>query len=165
MQRFDFKAGWVPGKTKIDADVLSRAPVDQPKPEDELAEAPPSNKVQQAVISVLEGSAAAVVDPVLDRIGQAAKVDATKVALRDTILHDFPNAKCTLPPNLKPYWAARHQLAIDDCDDLVVVGARVIIPEACRKKILQDLAIMHQEPRALSAGAFEHILAGHGPRY
>ena len=86
MQRFDFRAVWVPGKTNIDADALSRAPVDQPKPEDELAEGPPSNTAQQAVISVIEGSAAAVVDPVLDRIGQAAKVDATMVALRDTIL-------------------------------------------------------------------------------
>ena len=41
MQRFDFKATWVPGKSNTDADALSRAPFEQPKPEDELAEGTP----------------------------------------------------------------------------------------------------------------------------
>ena len=38
MQRCQFAAVWVPGKQNIDADALSRAPVDKATPADELAE-------------------------------------------------------------------------------------------------------------------------------
>ncbi|KZS16536.1 Uncharacterized protein APZ42_017711 [Daphnia magna] len=42
MQRYSFTASWVPGKHNFNADALSRSPVDQPCPSDEIAEGPHS---------------------------------------------------------------------------------------------------------------------------
>ena len=83
-------------------------------------------------------------DPVIERINQAARSDAVMCALRDAIVRGFPDSKRDLPAELKPYWGVRDRLAIDDRDDMIVVGARLVIPAACRKAILQDLAHMHQ---------------------
>ena len=83
-------------------------------------------------------------DPVFERIRRAAQVDDTMIALRETILRGFPNSKNDLQPTLKPFWAMRCQLAIDDRDDMIVAGLRIVVPEACRRKLLQDLVQMHQ---------------------
>ena len=64
MQRFDFVAKWVPGKTNVDADALARAPVAHPSKEDELAEGPLRATARQAIVAAIEGSAATVIDPI-----------------------------------------------------------------------------------------------------
>lgn len=95
-------------------------------------------------MAAIEGSEATVVDPVIERIKRAAQIDDTMIALRDAIARGFPNSKGDLPAALKPFWAMRSQLTIDDHDDMIVAGSRIVIPEACRRKLLQDLVQMHQ---------------------
>ena len=93
MQRFDFVAKWVPGKTNVDADALSRAPVAHPSKEDELAEGPLRATARQAIIAAIEGSAATVIGPVLEKIKQAAAKDSTMIDLKEMILNRFPNER------------------------------------------------------------------------
>lgn len=72
-------------------------------------------------------------------------VDETMIALREPIRQGFPNSKGDLLATLKPFWALRSQLTIDDRDDMIVAGSRIVVPEACRRKLLQDLDfMMHQ---------------------
>ena len=144
MQRYAFTARWVPGKSNADADALSRAPIKVAEPADELAEGPPSFAARVALIRAIEGSDLKVVDPVLEKVKVAASTDAEMTLLREQILAGFPNEKCNLQAALRPYWCVRDRLAIDESDDMIVVGARVVIPKSLRAAVLRDLIQMHQ---------------------
>ncbi len=50
--------------------------------------------------------------------------------MRTVIREGFPNEKHNLPVALRPYWDARHQLAIDENDDMIVFGARIVLPKS-----------------------------------
>ena len=144
MQRYRFKARWVPGKENVDADALSRAPVDKAVPEDELAEGVTSFSPRLALICAIEGSDETVIDPAIEKVKQAAAADPIMVQLKETILSGFPNDKCNLPVSLRPYWSVRERLAVDDQDGMVVLGARIVIPQSIRQDIIRDLLQMHQ---------------------
>ncbi len=144
MQRYAFTARWVPGKANVDADALSRAPANKPKPADQLAEGPPSFSARVALISAIDGSDPKVVDPVLERVKAIASADAEMQLLREQIIAGFPSEKCNLQAALRPYWCVRDRLAIDDTDDMVVVGSRIVIPKPIRAAVLRDLLQMHQ---------------------
>lgn len=49
-----------------------------------------------------------------------------------------------MPVALRPYWDARHQLAIDDTGDMLVFGARIVLPRSMVKETIQTLLGMHQ---------------------
>lgn len=70
-----------------------------------------------------------VVDPILEKIKVAANNDPVMKKLRYTIIQGLPNDKCNLEDNIRPFWNIRHQLAIDDTDNMTVVGARIVIPK------------------------------------
>lgn len=144
MQRYNFTASWVPGRDNSAADALSRAPVDQPSPSDELAEGPPSFSARLALVFAIAGSDPTVVDPVLVSIQDAAARDPVMLELRDAILRGFPNDKCNLSLALRPFWSVHDRLSIDDDDGMVMMGARIVVPESCRSGILRDLVRMHQ---------------------
>lgn len=144
MQRYAFRARWIPGKANLDADALSRAPVDTAVPDDELAEGAPSFPARLAVVGAIGGSDSAVVDPVLEKLKSAASVDPVMIELRQAIVHGFPNDKCNLSASLRPFWCVRDQLAIDSSDDMIVMGSRIVVPKVLQRAVLQDLLKMHQ---------------------
>jgi hypothetical protein len=61
MQRYVFRASWVPGKENVMADALSRSPVDRPSTEDEMAEGPQSFAARVNVVDTMETGPIAVV--------------------------------------------------------------------------------------------------------
>ena len=147
MSRFSFRARWVHGKEKIEADALSRSPVDQPTKDDLLGEDPMAYTAQKAVVGIIAewaGSKERPTDITLDSIKAAAAADHDLQDLRSTIMNGFPNEKTNLPVNLRPYWDKRESLAIDDHDDMIVCGARVVIPRAKVPEMLKILVGMHQ---------------------
>ena len=147
MQRYSFIARWVPGKQNVGADALSRAPVDQVTVGDEIGEGLPSFTAKVAMLSLSEISAStddATIDPVLQKIKRAAAIDPIMQKLKKQICVGFPNDKCNLDLDLRPYWCVKERLAIDESDDTIVVGPRVVIPQAVRADILQNLLLMHQ---------------------
>ena len=153
MQRYQFKAQWVPGKENVEADALSRSPVDtasssikhqQQHQENELAEEAVSFSAKLALINAISGSDTEVLDPVLERIKMTAQKDKQMIELRETIINGFPNDKCNLSLSLRPFVNIRSQLAIDETDGMIMAEARVVIPAKCRQPLLQDLISMHQ---------------------
>jgi hypothetical protein len=65
------------------------------------------------------------------------------VVLRTLIREGFQTKKGNLPVALRPFWDARHQLAIDDADDMLVYGARIVLPRSMVKETTQALVGMH----------------------
>ncbi len=126
MQRYSFTASWVPGKQNVMADALSRSPVDQPSPTDEIAEGPRSASERVHLMDVMEGSSSANPDILLSSVSAAPAVDPVMISLRRTILQGFPNDKCNLPLELRPFWQVRSQLSVDN--DIILVGPRVVLP-------------------------------------
>jgi hypothetical protein len=142
MQRYSFVASWVPGRNNVMADALSRSPVDQPSPTDEIAEGPHSASEHVHLMDVMEGSSSNNPDILLSSVSAASAVDPVLISLRHTILQGFPNDKCNLPLDLRPFWQVRSQLYIDG--DLILVGPRVVIPVSLRQEVLRRLLQMHQ---------------------
>ena len=66
------------------------------------------------------------------------------IQLKETVISGFPNDKCNLPTCIRPYWNVRERLAVDQDDGMLVLGARIIIPQAIRRDIIEDLLQMHQ---------------------
>ena len=85
-----------------------------------------------SIILNLEGSEEKLVDPVLEKIKRAAATDPIMVELKELILHGFPNEKCNLSYEMRPFWSTREKLAVDEGDAMIVVGARLLIPELLR---------------------------------
>ena len=130
MQRFSFIATWIAGKENKDADALSRAPIVAAVSEDELGEGALLMPARLSLLCAIEKSDPKVLDPILVRVKAAAAVDPIMEQLRRAIREGFPNDKCNLQPPLRPIWNMRHQLAIDEADDMVVAGSRVVVPKA-----------------------------------
>ncbi len=116
MARYNFTARWIPGHRNIEADALSRSPISPGAPSDELGEGPQTFTARITMIAIIAESAATNTDITLEKVKQAAEIDPVLVALRTVIREGFPNEKHNLPIALRPYWDARHQLAIDDND-------------------------------------------------
>jgi hypothetical protein len=62
------------------------------------------------------------------------------VELREDITNGFPTGKCNLLLSFRPFWNIWTQLAVNESDGMIMAGARIVIPESCRRLILQDLA-------------------------
>ena len=74
----------------------------------------------------------------------AAAIDPIIIQLKKMVISDFPNDKCNLPVCLRPYWSVRERLTVDQDDGMLVLGARIVVPQAIRRDIIKDLLEMHQ---------------------
>lgn len=130
---FMFDIKWVPGKTHLIADALSRAPAFQPA-EDDTAVA--------LTLSVCPRSASPI-DPALQRMIDGAIVDRNYQDIIQAIMNDV--ACDNLPPGhpgrlYKSIWGA---LSIYESCLLIYDGVRIVVPSALRPSILKNLHIAH----------------------
>ena len=77
-----------------------------------------------------------LIDPILERVKKAAATDPVTKELKSTIINGFLNDKCNLYQALPPFWNARHQLAIDETNDMFLVDTRLVISKKLRKAII-----------------------------
>ncbi len=113
MSRFSFHARWVPVKENVEADALSRSPVDQPTDADLLGEGPTSYTARKAVVNMIaewSGSKEGTADMTLESIKAAAAADRDLQELREVIMNGFPSEKTNLAINLRPFWSKRESL-------------------------------------------------------
>lgn len=143
MQRYAFTARCIPRKDTRDTDTLSRTPNSNPSTEDQLGEGPVSFTVINTILAMIDGSDAATLDPVLERVKAVAATDTTMQELRQVIWNGFPSEKCNLSEAIRPYWTVCSGLAIDDTDGMVVIAARLVIPKSLRHLVLRDLLLTH----------------------
>ena len=144
---YSFQASWQKGASHQIPDALSRAPVDQPTPDDEVVDDSPDPLHAAVVIglsSLTEGGVrlAPLQDETLEKIRAASVRDPEYGALVDVIKSGFPDHRQELRPDLRAYWSVRSMLAIDD--GFIVYGARLLIPQGLRRETLLRLHDGHQ---------------------
>ena len=144
LTQYSFTASWHKGVEHCAPDALSRAPISDPMPDEEVAEDALHAAVVAALTATSEDGAriAPLQDRTLDAVRAAAARDPEYTALRDTVLDGFPEHRFEAPLSVRPYWGIRDMLAVDD--NLVVYGPRLIIPGSLRREVLAGLHDAHQ---------------------
>jgi hypothetical protein len=115
---YTFEVSWVPGKTHLIADALSRAPVFPAEPD----------------LDIVMCARVSAADPQYKIIA-----DATDAAHQ--LLLEAVSAGKTLPPILSPFQEVFSELRVED--GLLLVGDRLVVPRQARRAILAALHASH----------------------
>ena len=141
-----FTAEWQAGKLLYIPDALSRAPVSDPTPEDELlcASAASSLRTVVTINSVVSSTESPPqdADRTLRELSAAAHNDQGYTRLLKCVTEGFPTNRYDLHNSLLPYWKLRDLLSSDG--NLVLYGARVVVPAALRRRTLTRLHDSHR---------------------
>ena len=119
-----FTAEWRSGAQHSIPDALSRAPVEQPSAEDAEEEEELNHLLRQTVmrniLAITEEGVrfSPLPDAPLAQVRAAAERDDEYQQLKQTIITGFPGTKGEVRDAVRPYWAMRDRLTIDD--DLIV---------------------------------------------
>ena len=127
---FSFSVEYVPGKTHLIADALSRAPIFSP-PEKELI------SVNQSFANKLAS------DPALQTFYDAANSDHN---YKSTVQALLAGKTPSVLPNNHPARTFRNiwdDLSVMDDTLLVLNDSRLVVPQACREQLLKNLHLSH----------------------
>jgi hypothetical protein len=153
-----FTTMWRKGREHAIPDALSRAPVNDPAPDDEAANSDVKTCSQRTIINRIAHISAEsgrdtcitdaadvhthLPDPLVEEIRAVAATDGDYTALISAIESGFPERRDRTPASVATYWGIRHQLTVDD--GIVLFGSRIVIPQAVRKNVLKKLHAAHQ---------------------
>ncbi|XP_064483051.1 uncharacterized protein K02A2.6-like [Ornithodoros turicata] len=128
LMRYTYEITYVPGKDLLAADALSRTPLRKTDGTDLTEEI---ECFVHYVETHLPGTARSLLD-----IQQEQEKDETCQHIIRFTRHGWPTRR-DLGQDLKPFWLARHQLAV--ADSLLMHGTQIVIPKTCQQQILQLL--------------------------
>ena len=130
MAKYDVEIRYIPGKTNVVADALSRVShMESPSREDAL----PEIRVD-TVTCTLPATPAK-----LQFIREETNKDEILYHLKDIIYQGWPVSFQECPSDLRDYWNFREDLSVEN--GLVLKGHRLIIPHTLRKSML---SLVHQ---------------------
>ncbi|XP_064077772.1 uncharacterized protein LOC135195486 [Macrobrachium nipponense] len=92
---------------------------------------------------------------ILQDLRDAAKADPAYTHLLDCVTSGFPRNRYDLHNSLLPYWKLREDLYADG--DLVLYGARVVVPAALRRRTLSHLHDSHRGVEATKRRARQSV--------
>ncbi|XP_055527044.1 uncharacterized protein K02A2.6-like [Wyeomyia smithii] len=141
LQRYDLQVKYVKGKDLILADTLSRN-IDDSKPVTAEDCDPLWRTIEE--VNVLQGID--IQSNLLDRIKQATQKDETCQILKLHIVNGWPSEKSTVMECVKPFYALRAELVIQD--GVILRGNRIVVPAENRQDVLKLLHYSHQGEQA-----------------
>ena len=151
-QRYNLDIVYLPGEQQVVADVLSRAPVEQPRGE-QLGKAEVFQIVDQELAVIQEREF--VSDAKMAAVRSAAVQGQEQAALRQIICQGWsPNIK-QLPATVKAYWNFRDTMTVQD--GIVYKGGQAVVPKELRKEFLQRLHSSHQGSQLTLKGARDAV--------
>jgi hypothetical protein len=146
------------GKDHAIPDALSRAPVNDPEPDDDETNKDVQLFSRQVMLRRIAAVGAVtpttedeeeitddpnhLVDPVLEKLKITASNDASYSALIQAIETGFTTRRDLMAPAVHQFWKIRDELSVDD--GLVLFGCRIVIPQSSRRDILLNLHAAHQ---------------------
>ena len=136
LMRYHFTISHLPGKDLITADALSRAPASYSTDSDQVLQA----EVGSFLAAVTDSLSAS--DERLGEFRSQQAEDEICSSLASFCTNGWPN-KEAVPEPLKPYWACRSELSLDQ-DGLLLCGQRIVVPATLRLQVLGQLHTGHQ---------------------
>ncbi|UYV68861.1 hypothetical protein LAZ67_6001298, partial [Cordylochernes scorpioides] len=129
---YQFELKFIPGKSMIPADTLSRHFLPQEQMEDKELDL-----CSQTFVLNVE-----IKDQRLTRLQEDTLNDKECCLLKQYISTGWPLHKKNLPSNLKPYWEFKEEL--HEWQNLICRGNKLLIPKTQRSDILKILHASHQ---------------------
>ncbi|XP_048257540.1 uncharacterized protein K02A2.6-like [Haliotis rufescens] len=126
VQPYDVTIKYRPGSMMEVADALSRSP----------------GKTSKTIDLDIRVDLTQFSDKKIQSLKEETSKDATLQALKEIILEGWPERPKQLPAPIRPYWAYRDELSIED--GLLLKGDCVIIPTSMKQEILGKLHEAHQ---------------------
>ena len=141
LRSYQLHASWCKGADNAAADALSRNPIQNPVPGDEIGE--DSDLHSQGIRACIRsGCFDAAVNLRYSELLAVAKDDPDYQTLLAVIRAGFPSRHRDVCPAARPYRTFREHLSV--ADGLVLKGPRVVVPCALRPCVLSDLHAAHQ---------------------
>ena len=148
LRPYKYRAEHISGANNKVADAFSRAPVDKPTEEDQLAEGA-STQIRRIVrraascAGVEDEVKEELMDPNIEWIKTAACEDKAYQELLETVRMGFPDDSKKISEAVRPYEKLRNELS--ELQGLVILRSRrIVIPAALRKEVLKRLHASHQ---------------------
>ena len=130
-QRYDFRIVYRPGKQVTLADALSRI---SPFPAPEISGI---NVAVHLIDTHLHATPSCLAD-----VRRETAADPTLSAVVEAVTHGWPLQRSSCPSTLAPYWNYREELGVQE--GLLLKGTRIVVPEAMKPRILNQLHAAHQ---------------------
>lgn len=127
VQPYDFELHYRPGKDIPVADALSRAPI-------------PGDTIPDMDVLIHEVTNTSTSR--LEQIRTLTRQDPQLILLANIIQHGWPNQRSECPSEIHDFWNYRDELSVHD--GIIVKGARIVIPAALQKEVLNLLHEGHQ---------------------
>lgn len=135
LMRYQYEVTYVPGKTLLIADALSRSPIPNTCETEELT-LEVSNYVNNIILNL------PVKDPYLEKIKAEQNKDDICTQLRKLSIDGWPD-RSKLSSLLLPYFQYRFEISLSS-DDLLLKGTRLVIPNTLQKEVIDFLHAGHQ---------------------
>lgn len=136
MQRYDCRVTYVPGKSLVVADTLSRAP-------DMTYKGVKSNTPAEVMINNIQRDidytikSMPVSDTQLERIKEATASDTVLQEVQRMIVDGWPDSSRNCTIGAKEYHNARDELSI--AEGLILRGTKIVIPTSMREYVLKKI--------------------------
>jgi len=164
---FTFEAHWIDGKANVEADALSRAPVHQAKPEDELDEEFETlttslealhhlNLPEEIDFAYVETMEVYINDKLNEDVREAGESDVDYKQVKAWLMDRYQPHPDTIKPNVAPYYRQLDRFSLDG-SNLLCYDDRLVIPEGLRSRYLDHLVRLHASPAKMKSRARKTI--------